>query len=102
MQGRTVRAAVELGLEPTDNSLFLLPHHTVSGAALAFAPSLGQETDGPKAGGVKAGVAKGQSSAMYQQHGQVKSPDLTRAQVPQGDLRIKIVHISLSGVQIIK
>ena len=82
--------------------LLLHPHHTVLGTALVFMPAPGQETDGPKAVGVKAGVAKGQSSVTYQQCDQGKSPDLSRSQVPQSNLRIIIVRTSLRVVRIMK
>lgn len=69
---------------------------------MAFGPSPGQETDGPKAVGVKAGGAKRQNSATYQQCDQGKSSDLSRALVPQGNLKTLIVLISLRVVGITK
>lgn len=69
---------------------------------MAFGPSPGQETDGPKAVGVKAGVDKRQNSAANQQCDQGKSSDLSRALVPQGNLKTLTVPISLRVVGIMK
>lgn len=86
----TAKAEVVLGLESTDNSsCSYSPHYSAQGA---FPPSLvpapGQETDGPDAAGIKAGVVKGQSSAACLWCDQGKSPDLCRPQVLQCNLRI--------------
>lgn len=64
--------------------------------------TLGQGADGPEAVGIKTEVIEGQSSATHQQCDQGKSPDLSKSQVPQCNLRVIIVPISLRVVQMIK